>query len=360
VAIPEAGRGGVAPSVPSAGTSFRSLESTCRICGDVQHNRTLTLKEMMFGSREEFNYVECATCGTVQIVEIPSDLGKYYPSAGYYSLVLPSGRRASPLHEFLEALEFRAIARPSLGHGSEWYQRLSALDLTEPGVEAVGKANVARDARVLEVGCGNGRLLRILARLGFTNLRGIDPFLPGDAIAGGIPLEKRELDDLDRSAFFDLVILYHSLEHVPDPIATLRSVREHLTGDGVAVVAMPIVNAAFREYGTSWYQLDPPRHLHLFSARSFEIALARSGLRLSGSYFNSTAAQFRLSEAYARNVALAEIPSPMLSFGRARLPELLTRREARYRARAHALNATEEGDQAVFYLRRKAEAMRAG
>jgi SAM-dependent methyltransferase len=260
----------------------------------------------------------------------------------------------------MEALEFRAIARPSLGHGSAWYQQLSSLDITEPGVEAVGKANVALDARVLEVGCGNGRLLQILACLGFTNLRGIDPFLPGDFFEGGITLQKRDVDDLDRSAFFDLIILYHALEHVRDPIATLHAVREHLTRAGVAIVAMPIVSTAFREYGANWYQLDPPRHLHLFSTKSFEIALARSGLRLSGSYFNSTAAQFRLSEAYARNVALSEIPPPMIGFGRARFPELLTRQEARYRARAHALNAAGEGDQAVFYLRQGAETTRAG
>ena len=348
-------RAGSEPVTPSAVT-----ETACRICGNAENNRSFPVKEMMFGSREEFGYVQCGTCGSLQIADVPSDLSRYYPSNRYFSLAQGTSGGTRLVHGLIEDLEFRTIARPSLGRGGAWYRLLSSLDITEPGVEAVGRARVRRDARVLEVGCGNGRLLRLLARLGFAHLQGIDPFLPGDAWEEGVTLQKRELRDLDRSSFFDLIILYHSLEHVPDPVATLRSVAGHLSRGAVAIVAMPVVNTAFRAYGVNWYQLDPPRHLHLFSVKGFEIALARSGLRLSESYFNSTAAQFRISESYGRDVALAETPSAKFSFGRARLPELLTRQEARYRARAHALNAAGEGDQAVFYVRRGADPGPAG
>ena len=349
---------GMTASHPSSSAPTPGI--TCRICGNTQNNRPFPAKEMMFGSREEFPYIECGTCGTVQIAEIPPDLGKYYPSDRYFSLAHGASANRGPAHRLIEGLQFRTIVPSSLGHAGAWYRLLSYLDMTEPGVEAVGRIGVRRDARLLEVGCGNGRLLRMLGRLGFAHLRGVDPFLPGDVWESGVSLQKLDVGELDRSAFFDVIILYHSLEHVPDPVATLRSVTAHLARDGVAIVAMPIVNTAFRLYGVHWYQLDPPRHLHLFSVKGFEIALARSGLRLAGSYFNSTAAQFRISEAYARDVALVEIPPARFSFGRARLPEFVTRREARYRSRAHALNASREGDQGVFYLRRSAETLSAG
>lgn len=356
----EPGRSGESPSAKDPRTPARTSDFVCRVCGNAQDNRPITAREMMFGSREEFDYVECASCGTVQMAEIPSDLGRFYPSSRYFAFAPSPAGRTGPVHRLMEALTFRAFVRPSFDHGGAWYRRLSSLDLTDPGAEAVGRANVRRDARVLEVGCGNGRLLRILEGLGFTHLRGVDPFLPGDTVEGAITLQKRDVADLDRASFFDLIVLYHSLEHVPDPVGTLRAVRSHLTGDGVVVVAMPIVAAAFHEYGTNWYQLDPPRHLHVFSVKSFEIALARSGLRLTDHYFNSTAAQFRLSEAYAHNVALSEIPPPVISLGRGHLRGLLSAQEAKYRHRAHALNAAAEGDQAVFYLRRSADATRAG
>jgi len=332
---------------------------TCRVCGNVEGNRPFTLREMMFGSRERFDYFQCGTCETVQIVAVPADLGKYYPGGRYFSLSASASASPKAVHRTLSELEFRAFARPSLGHGSAWYGLLRAFDLTEPGVEAVGRANPRRDSSILEVGCGNGRLLRLLAQLGFGDLHGIDPFLDADVHDDALTLEKKEVADLDRGAFFDVIVLYHSLEHVPDPISTLRAVRDHLSGDGVAIVAMPIVNAAFRTYGTNWYQLDPPRHLHLFSTKSFEIALARSGLRLAQSYFNSTAAQFRISEGYAQDIALSETPPPLLNFGRARFPQILSSREARWRSKAHALNERAEGDQAVFYLRRRSDSGRA-
>jgi len=357
--VPSQGVGHEAPGVSGSNSTVPSSEMTCRICGNAEHNRSFRAKEMMFGSREEFGYVECATCGTVQIAEIPSNLGKYYPANQYFSLAPPRKATRGVVHRMMEDLQFWAFAEPSLDPAGGWYRLLCSLDLTEPGVEAVGRTNVRRDARVLEVGCGNGRLLRLLARLGFAQLEGIDPFLPGDVYEAGVSLRKRDVGDLDRAAFYDLIVLYHSLEHAPDPIATLRSVAAHMSRDGVVVVAMPVVNTAFRQYGVHWYQLDPPRHLHVFSVKGFEIALARSGLRLGGRYFNSTAAQFRISEAYTRDVALAEIPPPRFSFGRARFPEFLTRREARYRSHAHALNAAAEGDQAVFYLRRGPETVSA-
>ena len=50
----------------------------CRGCGNASGNAEHTAREMMFGTRDEFVYVECAKCGTLQIKEIP-ELAKYYP-----------------------------------------------------------------------------------------------------------------------------------------------------------------------------------------------------------------------------------------------------------------------------------------
>ena len=44
----------------------------------------LKIKEMIFGFRDEFTYFECSKCGCLQIMQIPRNMGKYYPS-NYYS-----------------------------------------------------------------------------------------------------------------------------------------------------------------------------------------------------------------------------------------------------------------------------------
>src|SRR4051812_28975449 len=55
------------------------MNFTCSICENSANVRIHRAREMMFGTREEFDYLECARCGTVQIVEVPSDLGRHYP-----------------------------------------------------------------------------------------------------------------------------------------------------------------------------------------------------------------------------------------------------------------------------------------
>ena len=55
---------------------------SCRICGNATGNRLHRAREMQFGTGEEFDYVECAGCGCVQIAEIPADLQRFYEGLG--------------------------------------------------------------------------------------------------------------------------------------------------------------------------------------------------------------------------------------------------------------------------------------
>jgi len=60
----------------------------CYIWSNEIYNRDFVAKEMMFGFRESFHYFECSNCGCVQIVPIPDDIKKYYPT-NYYSFENP-------------------------------------------------------------------------------------------------------------------------------------------------------------------------------------------------------------------------------------------------------------------------------
>lgn len=57
---------------------------TCRICGHHGSFKHYSIREMMNGTGEEFQYFECAECHCCQIAEIPDNLGDYY-AADYYS-----------------------------------------------------------------------------------------------------------------------------------------------------------------------------------------------------------------------------------------------------------------------------------
>ena len=50
----------------------------CRIC-DGEISKSYTVREMLLGTRDTFEYLECGSCGCLQIAEIPDNLLKYYP-----------------------------------------------------------------------------------------------------------------------------------------------------------------------------------------------------------------------------------------------------------------------------------------
>ena len=82
----------------------------CAICGNAEGNRSHAVREMMLGTGEQFEYLECGRCGCLQIADPPGDLARYYPQ-GYYSLQPP------PFGQRVKRLLKRLRARRALGWG---------------------------------------------------------------------------------------------------------------------------------------------------------------------------------------------------------------------------------------------------
>ena len=58
--------------------------SKCKICGEIRENHCYNVKEMFYGTMEEFTYFECSHCHCMQIMDIPDNMGQYYGD-DYYS-----------------------------------------------------------------------------------------------------------------------------------------------------------------------------------------------------------------------------------------------------------------------------------
>jgi len=318
--------------------------SACRICGNRDANTAWPTREMMFGTREPFTYIECARCGCVQIDALPERLGGYYPS-GYFAY-RPQHRLArSRLRRFIDA---RRVAYRLYGHN--WLGALVER-VAKPlaYLEWVRRAGIERDAPILDVGCGAGRLLLKMRLGGFADCTGVDPFLDHDIIyANGLTIHQARVEDLgpEHHARYALIMLHHAFEHVPDPVATLTTLARLLAPSGTLLIRIPVADcAAWERYRGNWVQLDPPRHLHLHTRASMDLLAARTGLVVREVICDSTALQFIGSEAYARDIPLRDSH---------RRERRLSAPERRAVARAVAeANATGRGDQAAFYLRHR-------
>jgi SAM-dependent methyltransferase len=320
------------------------LAAACRICGNTEGNRAYFPKEMMFGWREEFEYLECARCGCLQIAGVPEDLAKYYPREGYYSYKPPKQKRDPGWLLALRHLRTRYL----LGEFSVIGMLLGKISKHQEHFDWFAGRGLTLDSRILDVGCGSGGLLLKLQREGFRSLLGADPFIHADIDYGnGVKILKRGIESLEGQ--YDFIMLHHSFEHVPDPAATLKALAPRLAPGGTLLLRFPVADARVREeYGINWVNWDAPRHLHLQTRKSMELLAAGAGVQVTGVVHDSSGQQFSSSELYVRGV-------PYVEHGKFRPgngPDAFSQAEwDGFQARATELNRKGEGDSACFYLK---------
>ncbi len=135
--------------------------------------------------------------------------------------------------------------------------------------------------RLLEIGCGSGKRLSRLAALGWqVEGQEVDEKAWASAKAKypfQVYLGELKALSLPGDAY-DSVVLNHVIEHVHDPVQLITEARRLLKTGGMLIVITPnSMSQEHRIFGTSWYSLDPPRHLHLFSPRSLSLLAKRAG-----------------------------------------------------------------------------------
>ena len=287
------------------------MSNRCLICGNSHNNKFHTLKEMMFGTRHLFEYLECADCGTIQLLPPPPsfDLNAYYPD-DYYAYVTLN--ESSRFRKLLKRIRWRFYSyfdtkpfRPLYG---DWLKR----------------ANVKFNDRIADVGCGNGQLLYEMYASGFNN--------------PSLSLLKSSIFEIEDT--FDYMMMHHAFEHMDEPKKVLQKAHELLKPGRQLLIRIPISDGeAWQTYGIHWVQLDPPRHIFIHSVRSIQLLAEQTGFEVSQIICDSDAFQFWASEAIMRDIP------PMKAQG------MFTKKELKiFDQRAQRLNRIGKGDQACFYL----------
>lgn len=313
----------------------------CPACGGSGPHRTFSAPGDPGPKQEFFTYAECAGCGTLWLEEPPAEIGRYYPD-NYYSFnsrSLPRGVKAK-----LKGLRDRLSAL-GLGPITSLVDRISVngeLLRLRPLFDGSLTRRFRSSARILEIGCGDGRLLKELHAAGFTDLTGVDPFLPESVQANGLRLLNTTLDKVQGS--FDIVMMHHSLEHVDNPRGVLTQIRSKLAPGGIVLIRIPLAQSwAWDEYGPNWVQLDPPRHFTLFSRAGFENAAALTGWQVADVRYDSSRFQMTGSVVKARGVNVhADFSTVDTAFSADELSE--------YDELSERLNREKRGDQAAFFL----------
>lgn len=237
------------PEVHALSELRRVATDPCVVCGCP----TARAEAEIEGLPEQL--VTCEGCGLGALFPTPDArrIQSFYPPAYYGS----PGAKFEPLVEY----GVRAGARFRV-------KRLAG--------------SLPRAARVLDVGCGRGVMLRALLDLGY-EAHGVE--ISAEAAAGADPRAKVHVaPDLTQAAlpdqFFDAVILWHVLEHLPHPDRVLAELHRILKPGGRLILAVPNYGSwQARLMKSQWFHLDLPRHLYHFTPRTLKRLLQQSGFR---------------------------------------------------------------------------------
>lgn len=135
----------------------------------------------------------------------------------------------------------------------------------------------------LDIGCGNGHYLLFLKEMGWETA-GFDMAnnVAAAVTEAGIPIYTGSIDRLQAHAgSFDLITLWHALEHFHDPVGDLRSIHRLLAPGGRLLIEVPNSDSiAARLFQSDWFQWDLPRHLSHFTPQSLLRLLGKVGFRV--------------------------------------------------------------------------------
>ncbi len=318
----------------------------CKICYNARDNRTFVAREMMYGYRDPFDYLECSKCGCVQILEFPPDMSKYYPACYYSFSAFQPEQYRNRLRKKLRQLRNSSVV---FGKGA-----LGILlgKLRPPGhlVSLSRIHGINKASRILDVGCGDGCLPHSLKETGFYNVLGVDPFIKKQIdYSNGLRIVKGLVHEIDGE--WDVVIFHQSFEHIPDQLDTMLAVSRLLTQGGVCMIDIPVASSyGWKHYGSNWLHLDAPRHFFLHTAKSINILAGKAGLALTDVTYASDASQFWASEQYIKDIPLMAENSYRINPSRS----IFTESEiAAFKRKAKKLNKEGLSDGATFYFKKQ-------
>jgi len=232
----------------------------CPACNSSSINPVLTTKDYSV-SRKSFSIWECTDCTLRFTQDIPdiNSIGQYYKSENYISHTNTAAGTINHLYQIVRRTTLR--------------QKRKLLC----------KVTGRKTGTLLDVGSGTGAFVSEMKQGGWT-VTGLEPDEDARKVAkASFDCDLKTIDELFHlpENAFDVITLWHVLEHVHDLHVYLQQLKKLLKHDGRLVIAVPNYTSfdasVYKEY---WAAYDVPRHLYHFSPLSMKLLVGKNAMRI--------------------------------------------------------------------------------
>ena len=231
---------------------------SCPICSNSSTTAFLKSKDY-FLSSEEFSIEQCVTCGFLFTNPRPGidEIARYYQSDEYIS---------------------------HTSDGNSFYSRIYNWVRTYSIHSKIRKIKKFKNSgSALDIGSGTGEFLHQLSQNGFT-VEGIEPNEKAKTFASkkyNLHISPSLNKEFAFTHSFDVVTLWHVLEHVHDLQGYMKHIQNMLSENGIVIFALPnYLSFDARYYKGFWAAYDLPRHLYHFNKNTLARLLSQVNMEI--------------------------------------------------------------------------------
>ncbi len=233
----------------------------CPVCRSDQQSLYLQTYDRFDSEREAtYNIVKCNNCGFIFLNPRPQleTLDQFYNVKGYDPF-LSTDEKSSLRDKFYMALR-------------NWNLNVKYNQIKQYKKES---------GKILDIGCATGEFLEKFQRY-YWKCTGVEVADTARQVAKTRNIKVfssvHEVPDHEK---FDLITLWHVLEHVHDLEETVKKIKTLLKPDGLLVIAVPNIESYdASQYNKDWVALDTPRHLYHFTEQSMARLFANNGMTI--------------------------------------------------------------------------------
>lgn len=257
----------------------------CSGCGETKFLRLESIEALHYSPGRVFALFHCENCGLVHtgMAEERASVLAYYPDN--YKPHVPSDTKRISFRSIL----MRKLRKFTFGKqetaSSKFIQQVRRTVSWLHRKTAYRSIPVYRtEGKLLDVGCGIGDYISLLDELGWC-VYGVETSRKAADFANQL---ERNVECVSFEGakylnnFFDVITMWHALEHFSDPKQMLEKALQLLKNDGVIILGVPNYNSfdriIFRKY---WNGYEIPLHLYHFTPSSLKNLLVRSGYKVT-------------------------------------------------------------------------------